>query len=178
MTVYGDVPNWYRIANSTKRKVFISYHHGGDQHYYDAFVKLFADTYEVFFDNSLDRGYESDNTDYVRWQIRQNDIHGTSCTIVLCGLHTHERKYVDWEIKATLDKRHGLIGVWLPSLPLAPNGGTVKPDRLQDNIYSEYAKWVRWDALTVEVLKSTIEAAAATSPDLINNTRPLRQRNG
>jgi len=44
---------------------------------------------------------------------------------MLSGLHTHERKYFDWEIKTTLDKKHGLIGVWLPSFPLSRNGGTV-----------------------------------------------------
>jgi hypothetical protein len=85
---------------------------------------------------------------------------------------------VDWEIKATLDKQHGLIGVWLPTLPLAPNGGTMKPDRLQDNIDSGYAKWMRWDALTVEVLQNTIEAAIASPAGLIRNQRPLRVRNG
>jgi len=46
--------------------------------------------------------------------IRENFITGTSCTIVLCGAQTHLRKYVHWEIKATLDKEHGLIGVNLP----------------------------------------------------------------
>jgi hypothetical protein len=166
------------IPPPPKRRIFVSYHHGGDQAYYEEFSKFFSETCNVFCDNSLDRAYNSDDTDYVRWQIRQNDIAGTSCTIVLCGMHTHERKYVDWEIKTTLDKQHGLIGVWLPTLPLSPNGGTVKPDRLQDNIDSAYAKWVRWDALTAEVMKNTIEAAIASSLGLIKNARPLRERNG
>lgn len=161
-----------------KRKVFVSYHHAGDQGYYDAFSRLFSDTFDVFYDKSLDRAYGSDNSDYVRWQIRQNDITGSSCTIVLCGAGTHQRKYVDWEIKATLDKRHGLIGVWLPTLPQAPNGGTQKPDRLQDNLDSSYAKWVRWDALTVDVMRKTIEAAIASPASLIRNQRALRVRNG
>jgi len=87
-----------------KRKIFVSYHHAGDQAYYDAFAKFFADKYEVFFDKSLERAYESNNDEYVRFQIRNNDITGSSCTIVLCGALTHQRKYVDWEIKATLDK--------------------------------------------------------------------------
>ncbi len=37
---------------SQKRKVFVSYHHGGDQEYYDAFSKKFADQYELIYDNS------------------------------------------------------------------------------------------------------------------------------
>ena len=161
-----------------KRKVFVSYHHGGDQAYYDGFAQFFAQTYDVFTDKSLERAYDSDNDDYVRFQIRDKDISGSSCTIVLCGAKTHERKYVDWEIKATLDMKHGLIGVWLPTLPLLANNGTEKLVRLQDNIDSGYAKWVRWDALTVEVLKTTIEAAINTPTGLIRNWRDLRQRNG
>lgn len=136
------------LQTPVKRKVFVSYHHAGDQGYYDAFSRFFSDTFDVFYDKSLDRAYESDNTDYVRWQIRQNDITGSSCTIVLCSAATRQRKYVDWEITATLDKRHGLIGVWLPTLLQAPYGGTQKPDRLQDNLNSGYAKWVRGDVFT------------------------------
>jgi len=162
-----------------KRKIFVSYHHAGDQAYYDAFAKFFADKYEVFFDKSLERAYESNNDEYVRFQIRNNDITGSSCTIVLCGALTHQRKYVDWEIKATLDKNHGLIGLWLPTLPLLANNGTEKPIRLQDNIDSGYARWMRWDdTLTAENLKATIEAAINIPTSLIRNWRDLRQRNG
>jgi len=161
-----------------KRKVFVSYHHSGDQAYYDAFTKTFSDTYDIFHDKSLDRAYDSDNTNYVRWSIAQNDITGSSCTIVLCGAKTHERKYVDWEIKYTLDKKHGLMGIWLPTLPLSPNGGTQKPDRLQDNIDSKYAGWLSWGALTADALKNAIEVAIAASAGLIQNGRAMRQRNG
>lgn len=163
---------------SVKRKVFISYHHSADQAHYDNFSRVFGDAYEVFTDKSLERAYQSDNTDYIRWQISQNDIAGTSCTIVLCGMYTHQRKYVDWEIKSSLDKNHGIVGIWLPTLPQSSNGGTVKPDRLQDNVDSKYAKWIAWNDLTADLLKETIEAAIACPKYLIVNTRPLRQRNG
>ena len=161
-----------------KRKVFISYHHGGDQAYYDKFVQTFAGIYEIFSDKSLERAYNSDNTDYVRWSIAQNDITGSSCTIVLCGAKTHERKYVDWEIKYTLDKMHGLIGIWLPSLPLLANNGTQKPDRLQDNIDSAYARWMAWSSLTPDALRAAIEVAVTANASLIQNQRAMRQRNG
>lgn len=162
---------------SPKRRVFLSYHHGGDQHFYDEFTRVFSSTLELFHDTSLDRAYDSDDVDYVKWAIRQNNISGSSCTVVLCGAQTHARKYVDWEIKATLDKQHGLIGVWLPTLPLV-GSGTRKPDRLQDNLDSGYAKWVQWNGLTAAQLKETIEAAIASPSRFINNARPMRQRNG
>jgi hypothetical protein len=77
-----------------------------------------------------------------------------------------------------LGKKHGLIAIWLPTLPLKPGNATDKPIRLQDNIDSGYAKWVRWDALTPENMKATIEAAINTPTSLIRNWRDLRQRNG
>src|SRR5215472_9931045 len=94
-----------------KRKVFISYHHAGDQAYYDAFSRAFSGVYDVITDNSLVRGIESDVVEYVMRRIRENYITGSSCTIVLVGRDTWGRKYVDWEIDATLQKEHGLIGV-------------------------------------------------------------------
>jgi len=94
------------VLAPVKRSVFVSHHHRGDQAYYDMFSRLFADSLEVFQDTSLERAHDSESHDYVRWSIRQNHIAGSSCTIVLCGANTYERKYVDWEIKATLDKRH------------------------------------------------------------------------
>jgi len=60
-------------------------------------------------------------------RIRDKYITGTSCTIVLCGPQARWRKYIDWEIKAALDKEHGLIGVWLTNNPLAAGGGMTFP---------------------------------------------------
>lgn len=165
------------LYTQPKRKVFISYHHGNDQLFYDHLSKVYSDKFDIFHDTSLDRAIQSDSADYIRWSIRQNNIHGSSCTIVLCGPETHKRKYVDWEIKATLDKNHGLIGVWLPTLPLI-NNGTQKPDRLQDNINSGFAKWIQWNSLTPELLNRTIEAAIAQPISLAVNSRLMRQRNG
>lgn len=174
LTLHGIVAT---AMQPPKRKVFVSYHHGGDQLYYNEFSRIFSGTLEIFEDTSLERAYNSDDADYVRWAIRQNNITGSSCTIVLCGTQTYERKYVDWEIKATLDKQHGLIGVWLPTLPLLGNG-TQKPDRLQDNLDSGYAKWLQWGNLTPETLRLIIEAAVSERKGLIRNDRPMRQRNG
>ena len=79
----------------TKRKVFVSYHHALDQAYYNYLTTTFADTYEVFSDNSLDRKIESENSEYIRWKIYQDNIKGSSCTIVILGAQTPDRKYVD-----------------------------------------------------------------------------------
>jgi hypothetical protein len=103
------------LMKPTRRKVFVSYHHGGDQTYYEQFSHFFHNECEAIRDNSLERLIQSDDTEYVMRQIREQYITGTSCTIVLIGAQSHERNYLDWEIKATLDKCHGLIGIVLPT---------------------------------------------------------------
>ena len=100
-----------------RHRVFVSYQHSRDQEYYDEFCRIFHDTHEAVFDNSLERRIDSDNVDYVIRRIRENCITGTSCTVVLVGAETWGRKYVDWEIQATLEKGHGLIGAYLPTAP-------------------------------------------------------------
>jgi hypothetical protein len=162
-----------------KRKIFVSYHHGNDRASYDEFSRFFSTTYDVIQDNSVDRDIDSTNPDYVIRNIRENYITGTSCTIVLCGAQTPWRKYVDWEIKATLDKNHSLIGINLPSNPIQQGKYTV-PDRLHDNIVSGYALWIQWNELNAgpQFLISKLEEANAKNGRLINNSRPLRNRNG
>ena len=167
----------------TKRKIFVSYHHANDQSYYDTFSKYFAETFSLVYDNSLDRIVDSDDCEYVMRRIRENYISGTSCTLVLCGPETRWRKYVDWEIKATLDKQHGLIGVLLPNNPpLQPpvGQGAHKPDRLQDNIDSGYAVLTTWNELIAYPagLPNLIQEANQRSKTLIKNGRAMRQRNG
>lgn len=166
--------------NTIKRQVFISYHHGNDKPYYDAFINTFSNSYDVLHDNSVDRSVNSTNTDYVIQRIRDNYITGSSCTIVLCGPQTPYRKFVDWEIKATLDKQHGLIGVNLPTNPSDNNYKYTVPDRLNDNIQSGYAVWVDWAAFTqsAQSVQQHIELANSKSTTFISNTRTLRQRNG
>lgn len=166
--------------NETRRRIFISYHHGNDRPYYEKLVKTFSDTYEVIQDNSVEREIQSDRTEYVIRQIRENYIKGSSCTLVLCGAETPNRKFVDWEVKATLDKGHGLIAVNLPTNPIQVNGKYTVPDRVFDNLESGYALFVNWGELvaTHETLRRYIEVANSRSNSLINNSRALRYRNG
>ena len=167
------------LPQPVKRRIFVSYHHDSDQWYYNEFSRFFSSQYEAVQDSSLNRLVDSTDTDYVMRRIRENYITGTSCTIVLCGPQTRWRKYVDWEIKATLDKQHGLVAIKLPNnIPDPITGGCHKPDRLQDNFDSGYAVWTSWDILTVENLRSCIEIANWKPKSLIKNGRIMRSRNG
>lgn len=161
-----------------KRKIFVSYHHKNDQPYYNQFSKVFHDYYGLVQDNSLDRLIQSDDCEYVMRKIREEYLTGTSCTIVLCGPETRGRKYVDWEIKATLDKQHAVVGIILPNNPITQNG-TSKPDRLQDNLDSGFAVLGLWCDIIQRPahLKELIEHARSKPISLIRNSRDLRRRN-
>jgi MTH538 TIR-like domain (DUF1863) len=166
--------------NLIQRRVFISYHHAGDKAYYDAFSNAFSENYQVIQDNSVERAIDSNNAEYVIRKIREEYITGTSCTIVLCGAGTPWRKFVDWEIKATLDKEHALIGVNLPTNPITQNQKFTVPDRLHDNIESGYAVWVPWATFvaSAQSVQQHIELANGKAKALIRNQRQLRGRNG
>jgi hypothetical protein len=166
-------------APSVKRKIFASYHHRGDQAYYDEFARTFGGIYEIVEDHSLDREVDSDNAEYVMRVIREQYIAGSSCTIVLCGAQTHGRKHVDWELKATLDAGHGLIALQLPTL-VASNGTVLIPERLNDNIKTGYAIWTMWSDVIQSPANLTryIELARNKVATLIDNSRPMRKRNG
>ena len=162
----------------TRRKIFVSYHHGKDQAYYDEFSRFFHDQFEAVFDNSLERRIDSDDVRYVIQRIRDKHITGTSCTVLLIGAESYLRKYVDWEIKATLDKGHGLLGIVLPTRIVNPNGQIIAPDRFIDNFNSGYAVLADWQGLNVERFTQLIEAAIGKPERLIQNSREMRQRNG
>jgi len=130
-----------------KRKIFISFHHDEDQRYYDQLSSEINNEFVPVKDNSLDRAVDSDNPDYVMQRIRDKNITGTSCTVVLCGKETQNRKYVDWEIKGTLDKRHGLIGIILPTCSLTYDNKYIVHKRLYDNLISNYALLLTWSEL-------------------------------
>jgi hypothetical protein len=163
-----------------RRRIFVSYHHHGDRYYYEDFSRRYAAMYDAIQDNSVEREIDSDDSEYVMRRIREEYITGSSCTVVLCGHDTPWRKFVDWEIKATLDKQHALIGVVLPTSRVTHDGTHLVPDRLADNVQSNYAVWTFWASLVNEprLLTTCLEAANARSASFIRNERALRRRNG
>jgi hypothetical protein len=58
----------------TKRSIFVSYHHGGERAYYNAFSQLFPDSYEVIQDNSVEREIDSNDAEYIIRRIREDFI--------------------------------------------------------------------------------------------------------
>lgn len=160
-----------------KRRVFISYHHGGEQSVVDEFARQFADGYEVFTDKSLERAANSDDADYLA-RVCREAIDGTSLTIVILGTQTGCRKFVDWELRYTLESEHGLLGILRPGLSLA---SACVPERFADNSYSaqvgrQYAALHAYPASAFE-LQRWIESAVAEPKWKISNSRPKMSMN-
>lgn len=165
-----------------QQNIFISYHHGEDQQFYDLLAKVLDNELCPIVDKSVESPFESENPEYIMQRIREDYITGTSCTIVLCGRDTPWRKYIDWEIKATLDRSHGLLGISLPTARRTADGKVIVPNRLFDNIESHYAGWISWEQLTgpagLSILKMWLEFAKKSPESLIRNDRPLMGKNG
>jgi MTH538 TIR-like domain (DUF1863) len=75
----------YSSVTSVRRDVFVSYHHVDDQIYYDTLSNTMHDRLSLITDNSLERRIDSSNHDYIMRRIREHHLHGSSCTLVLCG---------------------------------------------------------------------------------------------
>ena len=170
-----------------KRRCFISYHHADEVEVRD-FIRNFSTGGQIFTSRALGVEFESEviqsnNTDYVLRAIRERYLATTSVTIVLIGRSTQSRRYVDWEIAASLRNMsggpaNGLLGVKLPSYL----EGDGYPPRLNDNLIDPpvlpfeecYARVIDYPT-SFQALSDAIEAAhqrRTTQSHLINNTSP------
>lgn len=162
-----------------KPRIFVSYYHDEDQWWADRLSALFHDQYNIVTDRSLDEPVDSAMSDYLRRTIREQNIAGTSVTVILCGPNSWKRKWIDWEIQMTLNKDHGLLGVVLPTnTPRFWDGKHVVPDRLFANTQTGFAHWIHWTQDPSVFLAAVNEAkrrSALTS--LIDNSAPTMERN-
>ena len=169
-----------------RHKCFVSYH-SDDTEEAASFVSNFEN---VFIPRAIgatedDDIINSEDVDYLRDRIRQDYLRDSTVTIVLVGACTWARKFVDWEIYASLrdtstSSKNGLLGIQLPSVRTA---GATTPARLNDNLglgSSSYASYIVYPS-TAAHLRGAIERAFTTRTahvSAIQNWRSLRQRNG
>jgi hypothetical protein len=169
------------------RRCFVSYHHA-DEVAVRAFIDEFSHQGEVFTHRALGLEMapdivESNNTDYVMRRIREKYMANTSVTLVMLGQNTWKRRYVDWEIAASLRNSagapaNGLLGIHLPSFnreihPYPPrfNANLMQSGSSQTDCYARWIEYPRDHAW----LASEIEAACQrrdTHMHLINNSAP------
>lgn len=155
----------YYSSNNIKRKVFISYYHG-DQQYVNKFISDFSD---IFIPKAVgikerDFEFDSSNPQYIMRKIREQVLEDSTVTIVLIGNCTHSRRYVDWEIKASLQQGatlpNGLIAINLPYMGTRGN----LPNRLSENVIKD--EWIE-DAYS----------ARTTRAGLIHNSKEMMKYN-
>jgi len=157
-------------VSAVRHKVFISYHHD-DQVEVEGFVKTFDEERDVFIARGLGIGMEqdiidSDDPEYVMRRIRELYLKDSTVTIVLMGKCTWARRYVDWEIQASLRSGetvtpNGLLGIKLPSFPKRDG---QSPHRLSLNLKQpderedRYALWMEYPTRR-DTLADAIHAA-------------------
>lgn len=175
---YGAGPGYgLYMPRPVKPKVFVSYHHERDQSYYDRFTELFDDGYDIITDTSVDRIIASEVAAYQQQVIREQHITGSSATIVLCGAESWKRRWIDWEIDMTLNKRHALLGIGLPTAQRGTNARVIVPDRLHVNVVSGYAHFIQWTEkpqVLTTAINNSIERARQTGK--IDNSAARMQK--
>lgn len=127
-----------------RHKVFLSFHHD-DLQTVLAFIKRFDTAEDAFIYRAIampDDVINSDDPDYVMSRIRSNFLSDSTVTLVLVGNCTWSRKFVDWEIQASLRQPangfpNGLVSVILDG---SKTQATL-PERLRINVQSGYAKF-------------------------------------
>jgi hypothetical protein len=192
-SVFGSRPYNPLLVSSAKRKVFVSYHHG-DELEARKFVSDFAGPSGVFTHRALGLSFTDDlidstNPEYVMRRIREDYLGDSTVTIVLIGTCTHSRRFVDWEIKASLQQGtalpNGLIGILLPSATpgLLRARYPELPPRFNDNLAQHglpgYAQFQNYPTNTQQV-REWIEVAfdsRSRQAQYISNGREMMRYN-
>ncbi len=133
------------------RRIFISYE-GEDRMRAKGFRLLrFNPNVEVdFFDRHLLDPVQSQDPEYVRRCINEQ-MRGTSVTVVLIGSKTHQSEWVDYEIRRTIEEGKGLLGIRLKG-----KDKCITPGRLDE----AGAEVIDWEPAE---FNAAIERAAAST---------------
>jgi len=182
MAVYGDLVDSLLKVKEIRRKAFISYHRD-DRKEVDDFVHTFDRERKVFISRVLGVDMEQDiidsmDTDYVMSRIRQLYLKDSTVTIVLIGNCTWARRYVDWEIQASLRRGekvtpNGLLGIKLRSY----KDGTAYPDRLNKNLlqddkqadcYARVMNYPKSEDILVDWIEDAFQARTSRAHLIVN----------
>jgi hypothetical protein len=164
-----------------RRKCFISYHHA-DQLAVDQFVRDFDHVYDCFIARGLGTEMPGDivnsnDTTYVMRRIRERFLSDSTVTIVLMGRCTWARRYVDWELQASLRKGetttpNGLIGIKLPTFGGFPQrfNQNLSDDWPREDCYARHSEYPTSTQQLVELIEAAYQRRT-THADLIRNPR-------
>lgn len=94
-----------------------------------------------FNDRSVHEPYDSERADYIRQRLRDR-INQSSTTIVYLSEHTPTSKWVDWEVRKSIELGKRVIAV---------HAGKTRPARVPDVINEHRINVVPWSALSEEL---------------------------
>lgn len=164
-----------------RHKCFMSFHRD-DQNAVLAFKERFDDIQDAFVFRGQSMPEDIINSwddDYVMSQIRARFLQDSSVTIVLVGNCTWSRKFVDWEVQASLRQRAGGAPNGLLAIVLDPNRKTNPapqlPDRVSLNVDSGYARY-NWYPQSATELSEWIDDAYDARTKLPGRIENPRQR--
>jgi len=123
---------------SVRRKVFVSYHHA-DEREVRLFIAMFDQAADAFIARGIGVGMAGDiidstDTEYVMGRIRREYLRDSSITLVMIGNCTWSRRYVDWELQASLTRGETITPNGVLGIKLWSYSGTGYPDRLNQNL--------------------------------------------
>lgn len=155
-----------------RRKVYLSYHHWGEQQVVQELIQKFGEHLDFLTDSSrCDLNGPQDAEDVSR--VAREAIEASSVTMVVIGQQTGFRRVVDWELWHTLEMKHGLLAISRPDLDYSHS---CLPKRLVDNGDSGYAKWYPCPD-SEYTLRLRIEEACEVDKNRIDNARPRMTKN-
>ena len=157
------------MTDRVRHKTFISYHHA-DQEEVDDFIKTFDHDRDVFIaravgsDQTLNELIDSDDDEYVMRRVREKHMADSTVTLLFVGKNTWSRKFVDWELAASLHQGpvaglpNGVVAILSKELTKA-----ILPDRFVDNWEPGYAKFYPYPKSRTQLAKWIDEAYEARS---------------
>lgn len=175
-----------RRTAQIRRKTFLCYHHADEKQVTD-FMERFDRGDKAFITRALGDDMpgdviDSDNPTYVMRRIGELYLQDSTITIVMLGRCTWSRRYVDWELQASLRSGeqtipNGVLGIRLPTATSPAN-----PDRLDKNLPKSnsiidhnkaYARRYRYPENKSELVKWIEDAyqARTSRKHLIDNPR-------
>jgi hypothetical protein len=156
-----------------RRKCFISHHHA-DALAVDRFIRRFGPSRFIKRGVTMPEDViDSDNVDYVMRRVRELYIRDSTVTIVLVGKCTWARRFVDWEVQASLRRPENALPSGLLAILLDSTKRPRLPNRVALNRDSGYAKYHYYPG-NGDVLGDWIEDAynaRSRRARLINNPR-------
>ena len=118
---------------ATKRRVFYSFHFEQDS-WRAAEVRNMGvlEGKQPASDNDWENIKRREGTAIKRWI--DDQLHGRTCTVVLIGQKTAERKWIKYEIERSWELNKGLVGIYIHNLKDCRQNQSIKGKNPFENI--------------------------------------------